>query len=94
MTPSTPTDTTGPAQGDVLIARDTTHTKAYALSVVPGPPQMHCPTYEDAMSTAVAWASQRRVAIWFTQDGQTATPVSPARGPAATQRVNKPRDTA
>lgn len=92
MTSSTPTGTTGPTHGDVLIARDKTQQKAYTLSVVPGPPQVRCTTYEDAMVTAVAWTSQRGVGIWLTQDGQTFTPVLPAGEPAAAHRVNKPRE--
>lgn len=82
MTSSTRAGGTGPAHGDVLIARDKTEKKACTLSVVPGPPQMRCPTYEDAISTASAWASQKRVAIWFTKDGRIFTAVSPATKPA------------
>lgn len=89
MTTSTPTGIPGPADGDVLIARDKDHKHAYTLSVMPGPPQMPCPTYEKAVSTAVVWASRRRVAIWSTQDGQIFTAVSPTGKSAAAHRVNK-----
>lgn len=67
--------------------------KAYTLSVVPSPPQVRCPTYVDAMSAAAAWASQRHVAIWFTQDGHNFTPVSLAEEPAAAHSLDKPSKT-
>jgi hypothetical protein len=71
-----------PTPGDLVIARDATVQKApYALCVVPGPAQICCQTFEQALSTASAWASQRQVAIWFTENGTTFTRVAPAGSP-------------
>jgi hypothetical protein len=60
-----------PAPGDILIANDSDDQASYALSVVPGPPQLRCRTYEQAMTVARAWAAQRGVAIWKKDDGRT-----------------------
>lgn len=93
MTSSTPAGITGPAHGDILVAKDPVQEKAFTLSVVPGPPQVRCATYEDAVSTASGWAIQGHVEIWFTRDGQVFTPVSLAGAPATTRKANEPRDT-
>jgi hypothetical protein len=62
-----------PVPGDVLIARDTTDQNRCTLSVVPGPPQVCCATFDEAVSTALAWASNDRVHVWWTDDGRTFT---------------------
>jgi len=49
---------------------------SYALSVVPGPEQIRCLTYELALSTASRWALQRQVSVWRTGDGRTFTLVA------------------
>ena len=92
MTPSTTTGITGPASGDVLIAREV-EGETYTLSIMPGPAQVRCPTFEVAKSTARAWALQRRVAVWFTEDEHIFTPVSLAGEPATTHGVDNPRAT-
>ncbi len=62
-----------PAHGDLIIAKDTAKEDAYTIGVVPGLPQVCCPTYERAIATARAWASRRPVTTWFTEDGTAFT---------------------
>ena len=85
---------TKPVTGDVLVGKDLTRTRAYTLSVVPGPPQLRCSTYDEALSTANTWAALGRVSIWVTHDGQTLTPVALAKhlpsGGAPTRSLNPP----
>ena len=70
-----------PAHGDILIAKDTADRKASCvLSILPGPAQIRCQTYDHAVSTASAWALQQSVTIWFTQNGSTFTMVTPTSG--------------
>ena len=93
MTSSTTLGTTGPVSGDVVIARDRADQKESPLSILPGPPQVRCSTFEDARLTANSWASRRRVAIWFTEDEQIFTPVSVAGERATAHGVDKPQET-
>jgi hypothetical protein len=88
VTPSKTPNTTSPAHGDIVVARDAAKKKVYSLSVVPGPPQMLCPSYEEAVSRASAWAAANKVATWLTQDGQMFTPLA-ADGSGA-ERLKKP----
>lgn len=94
MTSSMSVEAAGPARGDLLIAKDKAEKKAYTLSVVPGRPQMRCPTYERAVLTASAWASRQHVAIWLTEDGRAFTPVRMTGKWAAASEVKKPHETA
>ena len=59
-----------PADGDVVIApvrrRDGL---CYALSVAPGPPQIMCRTYQEALANARAWAIRTSVRIWLAGEG-------------------------
>ena len=67
-----------PANGDMLIVKDTDAKRtSYVLSVVPNPGQIRCQTYEQAVATVSQWASLRKVAIWFSENGRTFAIVSP-----------------
>jgi hypothetical protein len=64
--------TAGPRAGDVVITKTRVDGATfYALRVFPGPPQIMCPTYEDGLTKALAWAGREAVSVWTTEDGQT-----------------------
>jgi len=61
-----------PPQGDVLIALDTERRAGYVISVVPGPAQVRCATYTEAIAAARAFAgSHPDASVWTTEDGET-----------------------
>ena len=74
-------ETPRPVHGDVLIGKDAKRRNTYTLSVFPGPPQMRCRSYQEAASTASAWAARQSVAIWRTNDNRRFTRVLPEGGP-------------
>ncbi|OFW18039.1 MAG: hypothetical protein A3H97_04095 [Acidobacteria bacterium RIFCSPLOWO2_02_FULL_65_29] len=67
-------------KGDLLITRDRSERPGYAISTIPGPPQILHRTYDQALVIARAWAALHAVAIWFTDDGKSFKPVGPADG--------------
>ena len=83
----------GPAHGDLIIAKDTAEKKMFTLGVVPGPAQVRFQTHEQAVAAASAWASQRRVAIWFTENGKTFTVVRTKGKPTPSRETKNPRET-
>jgi hypothetical protein len=64
-----------PRQGDLLIAAEPS--RRYAVSVVPGPPQVLYQTFSEALAVARAFARSRPGAsLWFRQDGTRFTALS------------------
>ena len=81
-----------PAKGDIVISLDSSaRNPSYALSVVPGPEQIRCQTYELALSAASRWAVQRRVSVWRTEDGRTFTLVAFTAGAHSPQSEERAR---
>ena len=60
---------TRPRNGDVLIAADASHSSACTVSVVPGPQQLRCESYDEALAAARTFVWCRGVSLWFTNDG-------------------------
>ena len=60
----------------MIVLDSSARNPSYVLSVVPGPEQIRCQTYELALSTAGSWALKRRVGVWRTEDGRTFTRVA------------------
>jgi hypothetical protein len=57
-----------PEHGDIVISRPGRSLKPYALSVVPGPAQILCPTYDEALGRARSFAARERVDVWVAED--------------------------
>jgi hypothetical protein len=83
-----------PADGDIAIARDQSSGRkvSFTLGVVPGPPQIRCCSYEQALIAARGSTKQRPAAIWFTEDGRTFRPVVVAdQARAAAAGASRPK---
>ena len=65
-----------PHDGDVLIAADASHSSACTVSVVPGPQQLRCESYDEALAAARTFAWSRGVSLWFTNNGTIFTALS------------------
>ena len=57
----------GPRHKDIVIHRTPA---AYTVSVSPGPPQLRCRAFEEALERAGAFASKQSVDVWWTADGE------------------------
>ena len=67
-----------PSPGDVLIAPDSGAGYGYTLSTAPdGPSQLRYPSYEQALRTAIKWASRSGVSVWRANGNATFERVHP-----------------
>jgi len=58
-----------PTAEDIVISRQTTG--SFAVATQSAPPQLLCPTFEEALTRAGSVASEQRVRVWLTEDDQT-----------------------
>ena len=56
-----------PRNGDVLVSHPTA-TRERRIAIVPGPPDVVCATYAEAVACATRMAHERRVDAWLTED--------------------------
>lgn len=54
----------------MIVAPDLAEIGTYSIAVVPGLPQIRCATYQQAVSKATAWVSEKGVTAWHTGDGK------------------------
>jgi hypothetical protein len=59
-----------PRDGDVVIARATHSEPSFEVRVVPGLPQFHCRTKEDAIGQTRPLAERAGVDVWY-REGDT-----------------------
>jgi len=57
-----------PEHGDIVISRLGRPLMPYALSVLPGPAQILCPTYDEAVRRARYFAARELVDVWVAED--------------------------
>jgi len=67
---------TRPEAGDVLINRLRRPAATYALSVMPGPSQIVCGTYDEALARAMRFAKKKHVDVWVAEPGRLAAAVA------------------
>ena len=72
-----------PADGDLLIHRETSANGPCSVSTVPGPAHVLLPSYEDATAYAERLADRIGVNVWYTEDDWVFTAVRRARVQAA-----------
>ena len=72
-----------PADGDLLVLRETSVNGPCSVSTVPGPVDVLMPSYEEAVAYAQRLADRVGVNVWYTEDHQVFTAVRRARGQAA-----------
>jgi hypothetical protein len=58
-----------PTAEDIVIRR--MMNGVFAVATKLGPPQVQCPTFEEALARAGIVASERRVRLWLTEDDRT-----------------------
>jgi hypothetical protein len=57
-----------PEHGDIVISRLGRSLMQYTLSVMPGPAQILCPNYDEALGRARHFAARDRVDVWVAED--------------------------
>jgi hypothetical protein len=57
-----------PEHGDIVINRLGRSLMLYTLSVMPGPAQIVCPNYDEALGRARYFAARDRVDVWVAED--------------------------
>lgn len=62
-------DTSRPADGDLLLVRETPSSERYGVRQLPGGLQFTAATKEEALTSAQSFAAAKRVNIWST-DGE------------------------
>ena len=72
-----------PADGDLLVHRETSVNGPCSVSTVPGPAHVLFPSYEEATAYAERLAHRTGVNIWYTEDDRAFTAVRRARVPSA-----------
>lgn len=93
MTSSSSPSTSLP-KGDLLITRDTSERQGYIISTIPGPAQIRYRTYDQALASASTWAADRRVGVWFTDDGASFKPASSIAADNTLTTHTQPAETA
>jgi hypothetical protein len=59
----------GPNAEDIVVSR--LASGAFAVAMTPGPAQLQCTTFEEALARAAKIASEQRVRVWLTENDQT-----------------------
>lgn len=57
-----------PEHGDIVLSRLGRSVMLYTLSVMPGPAQILCPNYDEALGRARYFAARERVDVWVAED--------------------------
>jgi hypothetical protein len=58
-----------PTAEDIVIRR--MMNGLFAVAMTSGPPQLQCPTFEEALASARSVTSEQRVRLWLTEDDRT-----------------------